>query len=183
MSASEADRITYWLLPEPSAEQVLSERISSLAAQVGAPVFSPHVTIYAGTLEPVDDIHQQLRTAISDVAPVSLRVIGIRASERLSKTLYLQFEPSAVVAELSERLRSAAVEPSDYQLDPHLSLLYAVLTLTEKERLAELEPLQFEEITFNRIQAYRMPARFDTPEAILSFDEIATFPLEVNLRD
>lgn len=45
--------IAYWLLPDESASRYFSVLIHELAAKFDAPIFDPHVTIYAGGEESI----------------------------------------------------------------------------------------------------------------------------------
>ena len=61
--------VAYWLTPAEPARSFFASTIAELAARFDAPIFEPHVTIYAG--EKGDDIPAQvLSRALTDCKTV-----------------------------------------------------------------------------------------------------------------
>jgi hypothetical protein len=86
--------IGYWLLPADSQRAWFRAAIERLAKKYDAPVFEPHVTLYSG-----DDEEESARALVDHVAtrnaPLELSVAGVEHSERLTKTLFVQFARAA----------------------------------------------------------------------------------------
>ncbi len=165
-------RCTYWLLPAATFSKELNSQIRELSQAENVPAFQAHATIYAGALESEALTIDLLNTICSKREALSLRAVDVRASEVLTKSVFIQFEPSSVLSEICEFFRDSSSTPSKYQLNPHMSLLYSEAPLTRKKQIAIAEQLLFKDITFDEIRAYSMPAEFDTPGTVLEFDEI-----------
>jgi 2'-5' RNA ligase len=131
--------------------------IAELAVRFDAAVFEPHVTIYSTAVgsENPEPILEQL---LQGRGPYCLLVRALEYSDELTKTLFVQFAPDAELARLSEELRRASAAPSDYELNPHLSLLYKDLDTGTKHQLAASFRLPFDEIAFDRVKAVIVPA-------------------------
>ena len=130
----------YWLVPADPYRSILQETIRRLAAELDAPVFTPHVTLYASTSHDAEDPEDILRkTAPNPIpmpTPIPLDFRGFGRSPRFTKTFYMELSPTFQLAAWTEQLRNASRNPSHYQLHPHLSLVYKKLSLLEQERLA-----------------------------------------------
>src|SRR5438874_13769237 len=89
---SVATLLAYWLIPSADCKRSFEQTIRSLAAECDAPVFEPHVTIYAGAGGGVDSpgriLEEAVRDAGSVVAPMSLCVERVGFSEKFTKTLF-----------------------------------------------------------------------------------------------
>jgi hypothetical protein len=57
--------------------------------------------------------------------------------------------------QLNQLIRDAAQDSSDYQLNPHLSLLYKKMPVLVLRQLADSIKLPFSEVTFESIKAVR----------------------------
>lgn len=149
--------IAYWLCPSEPARSEIMAVIARLAAQLDAPVFEPHVTIYVTNAEH-ENPESTLANAASGRGAYRLRIRGLDFSDKFTKTLFLQFEPDAELTRLSEDLRRASTSKDDYQLNPHVSLIYKNLNTETKRQLAESIVLPFAEVAFDTIKAIVSPA-------------------------
>ena len=128
-------RVSYWLLPAEPAKSELQRLVSDLAARCNAPVFVPHVTLYSGALSAQDRPDEALAQIAGRFAPLELQVTGISYSPRFTQTLFMEFAADEELALLSAAFKAAASEPFEYELKPHLSLVYASLDEELKKRL------------------------------------------------
>jgi Cyclic phosphodiesterase-like protein len=162
--------IAYWLLPEPAAREVFAQTIADLARQFGAPRFEPHVTVFVG---PEDS--RSPTEILSELGPVSieLTIYGIQFSEQFTKTLFVQFEQSAVLQQLGDVIWKRSSSPDRYVIDPHLSLLYAELPPETKHRLADDTTFAFHRVRFNGICAMRC-ARPTTTSEVCAWELLAS---------
>jgi 2'-5' RNA ligase len=128
--------------------------INDLARRFDAPVFEPHVTIHVGA-----DRADLAKTALEQVAregrEISLIPEGIDQSEEFVKTLFIQFVLNPELRQMNEMIRNAAQDSSEYQLKPHLSLLYKKMESAARRQLAASIVVPFPEIAFDRIKAMR----------------------------
>lgn len=144
--------IAYWLLPEPAAYEAFSEQIHHLATRFGAPEFEPHVTVFIApeNSRTPKDILWAVRPGT-----IELTILGVRFSEKFTKTLFLQFEKSDALQELGDRIWRSSGASDRQVIDPHLSLLYATLPPGTKERVADEITLPFRTARFRSICAMR----------------------------
>jgi hypothetical protein len=146
--------IAYWLIPSEPAHSFFQRIINDLARRCDAPVFEPHVTIHVGA-----DRADAVETALGDVARrcrrIGLTPLEIDQSEEFIKTLFVQFGMSVELRKISDIVREAANDSSQYELKPHLSLLYKNLGAATRRELAASIKLPASEVTFHTIQAVR----------------------------
>jgi hypothetical protein len=67
----------------------------------------------------------------------------------------VQFAPSTELQQLNQSIRTAAQDSSDYQLNPHFSLLYQRMSIQERRVLARSIEIPFFEVTFGSLKAFR----------------------------
>lgn len=157
-------RVSYWLVPAAADGRYFREIISDLAARFAdVPVFDPHVTLYSGPLDQRDDVEAIIAGATAGVSEVTLHTREIRRSDEFTKSLFVQFHPDDKVVSLSEALKQRSAASADYEVDPHLSLIYARLPVEVKDQLANI-PLPFT-VRFHAVRAIghgsRVESKFD----------------------
>jgi 2'-5' RNA ligase len=150
--------ITYWLCPSEPARSELSAIIRDLAARFDAPAFEPHVTLSVAKPEA-----ENPSAVLNEVAPSErtfrLIVRGLDYSDEFTKTLFIQFAPDPALARLNDELRRASASPQDYELNPHLSLIYKTMDAERKRQLAASIKVPLAEVIFNSIKAVISPAK------------------------
>ena len=144
--------IAYWLLPETPARELFAATIGELARRFDAPLFTPHVSVF---VEP--EHSRQPAEILRELAPIkiqlTIRCIGF--SEQFTKTLFVQFEQSAQLQEMGDRIWKATGASERSAIDPHLSLLYASLAAEKKKVLVDEINFPFREVGFSSICAMR----------------------------
>jgi hypothetical protein len=150
--AKKAHAIAYWLLPEPPARAFFAKAIGELAAQFGAPIFEPHVTVFIAPEStcPPPEVLPELGQV-----NIELTICGIRFSEQFTKTLFVQFKKNSALQQLSDAIWKVSGARDRYLIDPHLSLLYATLPPPTRQTLANKVELPFGEVCFSSICAMR----------------------------
>ena len=134
MSADGANEIlTCWLIPAEPGRSFFRSLINDLAQRFDAPVFEPHVTLYV-TAAANEQAARVLETAIVDSKPLRLFVGSVDFSDEFTKTLFVLFQPDAALKTLSEKLRSGSGLQREYELNPHLSLIYKKMPIETKVR-------------------------------------------------
>jgi hypothetical protein len=144
-------RVSFWLLPAEEDRLIFEAIIARLAQAYDAPVFAPHVTLYSGEYADHEDPGAILPQAIQGMDSVALTVDSIRTTRAFTKTLFVQFVPSEQLHTLSDRLRQLSATPSDYRLDPHLSLLYKHMPEVDQQRAAETISLPQTQVSFDAV--------------------------------
>ena len=146
--------IAYWLIPSEPTLGFFQRIINDLARRYDAPVFEPHVTIHVGE-DRADAVEKALREAAREYKLITLTLLGIDQSDEFIKTLFVQFAMSAELRKGSDIIREGANESWQYELKPHLSLLYKNLAAATRRELAASISVPFSEVTFHAIKAVR----------------------------
>lgn len=165
--------LTYWLIPAEPALSWFRSLIDDLARRLDAPVFEPHVTLYV-TKAADENPTGVLKNALDNLKPLRLSVAGLDCSEAFTRTLFVQFQPDPLLARLSEELRSASVSRLEYELNPHLSLLYKSMLPEKKNEIMDSIRLPFTEVDFDAVKAVLSPAKIETREDVESWRVVAT---------
>ena len=164
--------ITYWICPAEPAGNELASIIGDLARRFDAPVFEPHVTIYSA-----DAANEKPEVALERVLKnrkrYQLSIRGLNFSGEFTKTLFVQFAPNPALARLSEDLRRASASPSDYELNPHLSLIYKEMDEKTKRRLAASITLPFDEVIFDTVKAILSRAEIKSRKEVEAWRVVA----------
>jgi 2'-5' RNA ligase len=147
--------IAYWLIPSEPAHSFFQRIINDLAYQCDAPVFEPHLTIHVGA-DCADTAKNALGDAARECQLIRLRPVGIDQSDEFIKTLVVQFAMSAELRKINDMIGEvAANNSSEYELKPHLSLLYKKMEAAARRELAASINVPFSEVTFDSIRAVR----------------------------
>jgi putative hydrolase of the HAD superfamily len=146
--------IAYWLIPAEPVRTFFERTIVDLAQRYDAPVFEPHMTIYVGS-DRADAAEEIIVKAVSCGGPIEVKALGVRHCGEFIKTLFVQFALNRKLERLNEMIRSAAQDSSNYQLKPHLSLLYKKMSIPARRQLARSIKLSFSEVMFDSIKAVR----------------------------
>ncbi|MBA2744362.1 MAG: hypothetical protein H0U43_08685 [Chthoniobacterales bacterium] len=142
--------VAFWLMPAVHEAALLDSLVRRLVEEHSAPVFEPHLTLFAGKIAAQPALHA-LRTV--RVRPLyELRVERIGYSDEFTKTFFIQFCHSAELQQLSDALSSSVSASGSYELNPHLSLLYKKLPRRTKAKLASVISVPFRQVNFDRLQ-------------------------------
>jgi len=157
--------IAYWLIPAEPARRFFTSIVHELAARFDAPLFEPHLTVYAGP-EGAEDPNKILRRLFAGRDPFQLLVRDVQCSEQFTKTVFVQFEPDPRLAEISFALRQASGSDEIYELNPHLSLIYKTMEAAVKSELANSIRTPFREVTFDSAKAVACAVPIKTREDV-----------------
>jgi Cyclic phosphodiesterase-like protein len=172
--------IAYWLIPTEPARSFFQGVINDLARRYNAPVFEPHMTIYVGS-ERVE-AEEVIAKAVSGCGLVQAKVVKVCQSGEFIKTLFAQFAPERKLQELNKMIRDAAQDSSDYQLKPHLSLLYKTMSIPARRQLAQSIKLPFSEVPFESIKAVRCISPTQNRAGVEAWRVLATKALSLDRR-
>jgi 2'-5' RNA ligase len=144
----------YWLIPTEPARSYFQNIVNDLAKRYTAPKFEPHVTVHVGTdcTETVDEV---LSKAGRSSKKIALQVLNVSSSSEFIKTLFVRFARSTQLQQLNQSVRTAAQDSSDYQLSPHLSLLYKRISIKDRRLLTHSIQVPFSEVTFDSLKVVR----------------------------
>ena len=146
--------IAYWLIPSEPAHSFFQRMINDLARRCDAPVFEPHVTIHVGA-DRADVAKNALGAAARECKLIGLKPLGIDQSNEFIKTLFVQFDMNAELSKMNGIIREAANDSSQYDLKPHLSLLYKNFAVATRRELTASIDIPLSEVTFDVIKVVR----------------------------
>jgi 2'-5' RNA ligase len=146
--------IAYWLIPAEPAYSCFEGIINDLARRCDAPSFEPHVTIHVGA-DRSDLAENALAYAARERTRMILTPTRIDQSEEFTKTLFVEFAMTAKLQQLYELIRNAAHDSPQYELKPHLSLLYKRIATETRRDLASSIKFPLSIVTFGTIKAVR----------------------------
>jgi hypothetical protein len=169
--------VAYWLVPSREPLTFFQGLIETLAHSQGAPVFTPHVTIHAGESPAGEDPRPVIAHSMRGLTEVRLRTGSVAHSGLFTKTLFVQFHPSQVLSRVAADLRRLSICPSDYILDPHLSLLYKNMPAQDRETLAASLRLPLPEVSFDAVWAVAFGGTPHTAEDVKSWEVTCRFDL------
>ena len=146
--------IAHWLIPAEPAHRFFQDLINDLARRYDAPVFEPHVTIYVGA-NSTDAVNTTLSKGARDCKRIMLQALEVSHSDEFIKTLFVEFGLNTKLRQLNQVIRSAAQDSSDYDLKPHLSLLYKRMSVQPRRQLARSIEVPFSQVVFDSLKAVR----------------------------
>jgi hypothetical protein len=171
--------IAYWLIPSEPAYTFLQRVVDDLAHRCNAPVFEPHVTIHVGA-DRADAAKNALEAAARECKVIGLKTLGIDHSDEFIKTLFVQFAISAELSKINGIIREAANDSSQYELKPHLSLLYKNLAVATRCELAASVNIPLSEVTFDVIKGVRCVSPTKSRADVKAWHVVATASLSAH---
>jgi hypothetical protein len=143
---TEPRRFSLWLPLEGLARGRVSALVAELAAELGAPVFEPHVTVLGELAGRPQDLARTLRRLAIVSAPFDVRLTDAAADDAFFRALYVRAEGPGLHTLRARAAAAFGVADDDY--DPHASLLYSHLPAAAKgpvlDRLGRRFGLPFE---------------------------------------
>jgi 2'-5' RNA ligase len=155
---------TLWLTPREPLRSLLRSTIRRLAARFDAVEFEPHVTVSSG---PSTDIEARAvaRRIAAQFSPIELIATRLDQSEHYTKTLFVQFGDSVPLRKIFMAVAAHYSRPSNYILNPHLSLIYKKLGEGSRKALCETLDVPMGSYGFDRIRMIEteLPIEEDGP--------------------
>lgn len=164
--------VAYWLCPAEPTRTYFATLINNLATKLDAPAFDPHVTLYV-TGAANENPGAVLEQVLKDRGSCQLSVRGLEYSDKFTKTVFVQFEPTEEPARLSSDLRRASAIQNDYELNPHLSLIYKTMDREIKREIADSIRLPFASVAFDLVKAVISPAEIKSRQDVEAWRVVA----------
>lgn len=167
---------SFWLLPAEPLRTALHLMIQQLAKKYDAVDFEPHVTISCG---PSNDVQTEMiaRVIASLTSPVKLTPAVLGYSSEYTKTLFIQFQESEVLRRMSDGIKQRSAKPSDYLLNPHLSLLYKTMPAAMQAEACRTLEIPKGTYLFDRLRAVQTEIPLEEPEQIKRWRVVFECPL------
>src|SRR5688572_26849093 len=104
----ELHRVAFWLLPAAPDGRLLAQIVARLAAEHGAPAFTPHITLLSGCgREPVTaELCARVLRDVAHTPPMRLSVRGVRHSDDFFETVVLELDELDASRRVRERVRA-----------------------------------------------------------------------------
>jgi 2'-5' RNA ligase len=156
--------LSLWLTPREPLRSVLRSTILRLAVEYDAVEFEPHVTVFCGPSTD-DESRAIVRRIARQFPPIELTGGRLDHSELYTKTLFVQFHDSAVLRQIFKTAAAHCSQPSNYVLNPHLSLLYKKLPTVTLKKLSERLDVPMGGYAFDRVRVIEteLPIEDDAP--------------------
>jgi 2'-5' RNA ligase len=165
-------KVSFWLIPSEEDRGFFQKIIDTLSLEYDAPSFTPHVTIYSGEYTPDESPAELIEKATQEVQTFSLRVDNLLYTDEFTKTLFVQFHSSAPLTKISETLKNSSRNPSNFVLNPHLSLIYKQMSEETKKNLTTSLTLPKSEVFFDEVRAISTPEKIQKREDVESWKVI-----------
>ncbi|CAI8341649.1 MAG: Uncharacterised protein [Synechococcus sp. MIT S9220] len=160
-------------MPCPKVQITLEELSKQACRGLHAYRLPPHITFYSDRLNSEATAIDRLRHIAENSKPVLLRPRTIEAGPLFTMSVVLRFGANKELNHWYQLLRARSPNKLDYNLDPHLSLIYSDEALIRKQAMARQLPLPSPAL-FNRIRAVRHPLTISTAadiKAVTTIDE------------
>ena len=141
-----------WLEPTAKDSIYLKNIIKELAKNHGSDVFDPHITLFSGI--------KRSNLAISAIKRcdshhgVRTRVIGIKSSEIIWKTVFANVQNNPSLLQLNHTIKKIAGINITYRFQPHISLIYKILDSKTKQEIIKKLKIK-STFSFDKISAIK----------------------------
>lgn len=172
--------LSLWLIPEKSQELRLQEQINHLAQKYSSFPFIPHLTVYYfGSCNLVEDIVAFIDKNQANLKQFTIDFEEVSHSQVFTKTIFAKYKISEPLVNLYSMFYQEYKKINDYQLAPHLSLIYK-RDMKEADKLKEIASFQLEpQLTINRLYVIGKPGGTITQETdVRRWQVIADFRLD-----
>lgn len=167
---------SFWLLPAEPLKGQLRSIVRQLAMTYDAIDFEPHVTIFSGPSGD-DQTHAIARGAASLYSHVELMPVKLEYTSVYTKTLFIQFQESAIVRQMSDAIKDRNARPVNYVLNPHLSLLYKTTPLAMLAGICQTLDAPKGPCVFDRLRAVETEIPVTGPDQIKRWRTVFECPL------
>ena len=148
-------------MPAPQAHDDF-EALSKLACRgLQGCTLPPHITLYSDHLDNAANAVDRLSQVAEDRRPLQLCPTAIEAGPLFTMSLFVRFSAAEELIHWFMQLRRQSPNRLNYQLKPHLSLLYSSDPLTAKQSIAGRLTLPAPAL-FNRLAVVVHPLTIST---------------------
>jgi len=157
-----------WLTFSSDDEEYLTKVIRDLGTRHSAPCFVPHITIYGLVQIKLFQLEKIVKKN-SEIISFPVRKQSILQSENFWKTVYIQISRNRILDELYSNLSDELKNYTDYEFNPHISLIYKTTDVSERKKIIRnitvrsefhISGLAIQEFDEN-IQKWRIVRKYD----------------------
>lgn len=116
---------SFWLIPEKSQKDFFQKIINDLAKKYKSFSFEPHITLYHfENNQNQKEIINLLEENLTNANKIFVEFKKLDYSDIFTKTLYCQMKLNQKLINLYQKAKTVFSKFGEYQLNPHLSLIY-----------------------------------------------------------
>ena len=142
--------LSAWLNPEEKHFGQLQELINRLAQENNSPTFIPHCTLVGEIILDSNFSFDEIDIFCAQANPITLNVSKIMSEKTLFKSLYIQLKKEKIIVNFQEKLANFFINREPYKFDPHLSLMYKIVSAEKQKKIISCISLP-DQINFNYI--------------------------------
>lgn len=158
-----------WAIPPQPVYDQLKELIESLAKEYNAPTFEPHMTVLGAFEAEFEDIQQKVTQHAQITKPLELSLGPISISTTYFQSVFVRVNSTAQLMQLNLATKKMFdVENNVFM--PHISLLYGVDEMREREETAQ--KISLPSVSFTVSELTIVPADPDPQK----WEHLATIP-------
>ena len=124
-----------WLTFSKNDRDYLKKIIDELSEKYQAPKFEPHITVYGLVDSEMSLIESIAKEATLNCNSFLVKKSEILQSEELWKTVYVELKMNNQLEMIHKNLKKHFEKISNYEFNPHISLIYKILSIEEKIRI------------------------------------------------
>ena len=160
----------FWLIPAKPERELFGEIIRILAKELKAPIFEPHLTLFATGIAST-----RAKQILKEVAamPLRLSIRDVQCSPEFTRTLFVRFRPNAALRQFVREMQERADQPQMKICEPHVSLCYKELPAGVRKELASTIRLPLRQVLFDSMKAVRCASPTRTGAAVKAWRAIA----------
>ncbi|CAM8979625.1 unnamed protein product [Rhodiola kirilowii] len=126
-----------WGIPSEEVRPRLRKLMQELRTEFNGPEFEPHVTVVGAITLTEEDAVQKFRAACEGLKAYEASVVRVDKGTFFYQCVYLLLHPTPEVVHTSAHCSSHFGYRSSTPYMPHLSLLYADISVEEKKKAQE----------------------------------------------
>ncbi len=124
-----------WLKPTGEVRAELAGIISRLSREHTAPLFEPHVTLIGELTGQEDELITRARQLAGQLDPFTVQFGELSCLDEFYRCLFIRLQEATPLMQANAQARTVFHRESDGKYMQHLSLLYANLPATAKEKI------------------------------------------------
>ncbi len=127
--------ISIWLCPDYNNELYLQNVINCLSDIHNSLSFSPHCTLVSGIKSNKHELENIIDNSIDNIGPIIVKSKKISYTNILWKTVFIELVVSKDLKSLQNSIFTEIKSNIDYKFDPHISLIYKLMTNDIKKEI------------------------------------------------